>query len=114
MRFTKVAEHRGYSILATDIEVPGGVAHVVPGIKEGPDKPTLATVQEAKDHIDYQLEWREARLGTFKETFEAEIFLHGGSMSVAVTKAARKMGLDAHDRVLVTLERLDARERTYQ
>lgn len=109
MRTVKVAEHRGYPILETDIEVSGGRALIVPGLKEGPEHPTLTTVEQCVRFIDYQLEWRSRRISE-RETFEAEIVSRGGSLTVTVTGAATRMGLGTHDRVKVTLEHPDRRE----
>ena len=101
----EVARHRGYPIVESGWSTEDGRAvMVVPGLKERPDAPVLASVREAIEFIDAELDAREAESS---EEFEAVLKVRGAS-SVGLTvpaDVARRMGLDVGDRVVVAIRK---------
>ncbi len=118
MKTVKLGDWRGYAMLETDVrDGEGRPLLIIPGLKDDPTWSPMTDLEECKDFIDRQLEWRHARLAD-KETFVTEIVNRGGSLTITVSKQATKMGLRAKDRVKVTLElpdeRGDARPNLFQ
>lgn len=125
MKTRKVADYCGYEIHATDLPIETvrtaedgtvtrekGFAHIIPGLKESPDEPVLASPSECAAYIDEQLEWRSMRErgAPDRETFDTIIACRGSSLTVTVTKAARRLGLKEHSPVRVTIEKIDGTE----
>ena len=122
----KVADYRGFSILATDYPLEtvgaagdgtaikeGDFAYLIPGLMARPGEPSLASLTECARYIDEYLESPPERIedGRVKETFDTEVIARGYSMVVTITKAARRLGLEAHSPVRVTIERIDGERR---
>lgn len=105
----EVAQHRGYPIVESGWSTEDGRAvMVVPGLKERPDAPVLASVREAIEFIDAELDAREAESS---EEFEAVLKVRG-ARSIGITvpaDVARRMGLDVGDKVIVTIRRARGR-----
>lgn len=118
MKTVKLGEWRGYAMLETDVkDGEGRPLLIIPGLKDDPTLLPMTDLEECKDYIDRNLEWRNARLDD-KVTFVTDIVSRGGSLTITVSKEATRMGLRAKDRVKVTLElpdeRGDARPNLFQ
>ena len=106
-----VADHRGYDIVMTDLLVNRGAdglceVYIVPGIRMFPSEPAITSIEDAKKLIDAELDSAEEIETLMTEEFVVKLKPRGGSLDVIVpAKAAKRLGLEAGDEVLVKIRR---------
>lgn len=106
----RVDRYMGFDIVESPFLVEDGsgrVYHalVIPGLKERPDGPVLASREEAREFIRAEMDARESSGGW--ESFGAVLKVRGRA-SVGVTipaDTARALGLDVGDEVEVRIRR---------
>lgn len=103
--------YRGYDIVETDTstENPSGEVVpilIIPGLKEGLTRPILASIRQAEDYIDGELEARERRIADAGAEFTTAVRTTGHSVGVTIpAEIRREHGINVGDQVTVIIKK---------
>lgn len=106
-----IMTYRGYDIVETDTstENPSGDVVpilIIPGLKEGLTRPILASIRQAEDYIDGELEARERRIANAGAEFTTVVRAAGHSLGVTIpAEIRREHGICVGDQVTVVIKK---------
>ena len=106
-----IMTYRGYDIVETDTstENPSGDVVpilIIPGLKEGLTRPILASIRQAEDYIDGELEARERRIADAGAEFTTTVRTTGHSLGVTIpAEIRREHGINLGDEVTVIIKK---------
>lgn len=106
-----IMTYRGYDIVETDTstENPSGDTVpilIIPGLKEGLTRPILASIRQAEDYIDGELEAREKRIASAGAEFTARIRSMGHTVGITIpAEVRREHGYNVGDEIVVIMRK---------
>ncbi|MBO4797446.1 MAG: AbrB/MazE/SpoVT family DNA-binding domain-containing protein [Candidatus Methanomethylophilaceae archaeon] len=109
-----IMTYRGYDIVETDTstENPSGDVVpilIIPGLKEGLTRPILASIRQAEDYIDGELEARERRIASAGAEFSARVRTLGHAVGITIpAEIRRKHGINVGDELTIIVKKSDS------